>query len=260
MGACVSSILAMVGGGGGAGGGASGAAGRILEVTDGGEVDYHERFMEDHVIGEGEFGQVKLVIDVREELDHPNNNDDDNNNNNNKATATMMMMAAASSPIPKACKILRKGMTFKDNTIYSPIKPEILRGEVEMLRALSGQAYCLALVAVYESRRTIYIVTEYCGGGAMMEYVAAQKDDLSTEDVSRIAFQLFSAIDHCANHGIMHRDIKPENSYVVPVCVDGGVSFAVRHECPSHKSCVCLPSLSYSHVRRHGAPLADAPH
>jgi calcium/calmodulin-dependent protein kinase I len=242
MGGCVSSILAMVGGGGGGagGGGASGAAGRILEVTDGGEVDYHERFMEDHVIGEGEFGQVKLVIDVREELDHPKNNDND------KATATtMMMMAAASSPIPKACKILRKGMTFKDNTIYSPIKPEILRGEVEMLRALSGQAYCLALVAVYESRRTIYIVTEFCGGGAMMEYVAAQKDDLRTEDVSRIAFQLFSAIDHCANHGIMHRDIKPENSYVVPVCtcivVDGGVSFACRHERPSHhRVCVCV--------------------
>ena len=43
-----------------------------------------------------------------------------------------------------------------------------------------------------------------------MEYVAAQSEDLTTEDVSRIAFQLLTAVDHCAQHGIIHRDIKPE--------------------------------------------------
>jgi serine/threonine protein kinase len=221
MGACVSSILAIVVGGGGSRSGSSANQGRmILDGTDGGEIDYHERFLEDHVIGEGEFGQVKLVIDVKEELlddqgaHHDNNNSSSNGNGKAKAAVT--------SPVPKACKILRKGMTFKDNTIYSPIKPEILRGEVEMLRTLAGQSYCLSLVAVYESRKTIYIVTEYCGGGAMMEYVAAQKDDLHTEDVSRIAFQLFSAVHHCFAHGIMHRDIKPENSYVWIDCVDCG--------------------------------------
>jgi serine/threonine protein kinase len=208
MGACVSSVLAVVGGGGGSG--SSGSQGRrILDETDGGEIDYHERFLEDHVIGEGEFGQVKLVIDVKEELlDEGNTSSDGNGNNIDKAAAPI------TSPVPKACKILRKGMTFKDNTIYSPIKPEVLKGEVDMLRLLAGHSYCLSLVAVYESRKTIYIVTEYCGGGAMMEYVAAQKDDLHTEDVSRIAYQLFSAVHHCYQHGIMHRDIKPENSYV----------------------------------------------
>jgi serine/threonine protein kinase len=41
--------------------------------------------------------------------------------------------------------------------------------------------------------------------------VSAQSEDLRTEDVSRIAFQLLSAGDHCAMHGIIHRDIKPEN-------------------------------------------------
>jgi serine/threonine protein kinase len=211
MGACVSSILAVVGGGGGSGSSAN--QGRmILDETDGGEVDYHERFLEDHVIGEGEFGQVKLVIDVKEELldDEGTHGNSSNGNGNNIDKAK----APITSPVPKACKILRKGMTFKDNTIYSPIKPEVLKGEVEMLRTLAGQCYCLSLVAVYESRKTIYIVTEYCGGGAMMEYVAAQKDDLHTEDVSRIAYQLFSAVHHCFAHGIMHRDIKPENSYV----------------------------------------------
>ena len=34
---------------------------------------------------------------------------------------------------------------------------------------------------------------------------------LRTEDVSRISYQLWSAVNHCAKHNVMHRDIKPEN-------------------------------------------------
>jgi serine/threonine protein kinase len=55
------------------------------------------------------------------------------------------------------------------------------------------------------------MVTEFCGGGEMMEYVANREEDLRTEDVSRIAFQLLSAVDHCSKCHIIHRDIKPEN-------------------------------------------------
>lgn len=44
-----------------------------------------------------------------------------------------------------------------------------------------------------------------------MEYVSKQEEDLRTDDVSRISFQLLSAVDHCAKHQVIHRDIKPEN-------------------------------------------------
>jgi serine/threonine protein kinase len=43
-----------------------------------------------------------------------------------------------------------------------------------------------------------------------MEYVGSQAHDLRTEDVSRIAYQLLSACDHCFRHRVIHRDIKPE--------------------------------------------------
>lgn len=205
MGSCLSSVAA----------GSGGGSDRILEQTDGGEIDYHERFLEDHVIGEGEFGQVKLVIDVHEERRLQQQQQ-----LHQSSSAAVDQQTAQATPM--ACKILRKGMTFKDNTIYSPIKPEVLRGEVEILRALAGQHYCLKLVAVYESRRSIYIITEFCGGGDAFQYVAAQKEDLRTEDVSRIAHQLFSAVNHCATKGVMHRDIKPENS-----CVARTITFAV---------------------------------
>ena len=161
-----------------------GGAGALIENADGDEQEFHKRFLEDRVLGEGEFGQVKLVHDMTAA---------DQNNN------TM------------ACKVLRKGVVFKDNTLYAPLKPEILQGEVEMLRTLAGDHFCMQLTAVYETTRSIFLVTEYCGGGEMQEYVSKQEEDLRTDDVSRIAFQMLDAVNHCAQHSIIHRDIKPEN-------------------------------------------------
>ena len=43
----------------------SGGGKPILTVTDGGEEEYKNRFEEDRVLGEGEFGVVKLVRDKK---------------------------------------------------------------------------------------------------------------------------------------------------------------------------------------------------
>jgi calcium/calmodulin-dependent protein kinase I len=137
---------------------------------------------EGKVLGEGEFGVVTLVHDKT----NP-------------------------SAEPMASKLLRKGAVFKDNTLYSAILPKVLKSEIEILRTLQGKRYCMKMEAIYETRSVLYMVTELCAGGEMMEYVSKQPEDLRTEDVSRIAFQLLSAVDHCAKHGIIHRDIKPEN-------------------------------------------------
>ncbi len=58
----------------------------IVEGPDGNEQDFHNRYIEDRVLGEGEFGVVKLVHDMREPDETKN---------------TM------------ACKVLRKGVVFK---------------------------------------------------------------------------------------------------------------------------------------------------
>ena len=65
---------------------------------------------------------------------------------------------------------------------------------------------------MYETSSLILLVTEYCEGGEMIPYVTTAFNDeggLRTEDVSRMSYQLFSAVDHCAKHGVIHRDIKP---------------------------------------------------
>lgn len=82
---------------------------------------------------------------------------------------------------------------------------------MEILRTLAGKNYNLKLMNIYETPKVIYMVTEFCGGGEMMEYVGNREEDLRTEDVSRIAFQLLSAVDHCSKCRVIHRDIKPEN-------------------------------------------------
>jgi serine/threonine protein kinase len=155
----------------------------LIADLDGNEQDFHNRFIEDRVLGQGEFGVVNLVHDMK-------------SNGMNNAMA---------------CKVLRKGAQFRHNTIYSALKPEVLQGEVAMLRTLNGEHFCLGLMAVYETPRAIYMVTEHCAGGEMMEYISKQEEDLRTDDVSRIAFQMLDAVNHCAKHDIIHRDIKPEN-------------------------------------------------
>jgi serine/threonine protein kinase len=166
--------------------------------SSGGEKEYHERYHESKTLGQGEFGIVKLVHDVQ--------SDD-----------------GGWSSAGLAVKIVKKGFTFKDNTLYTPLKKEALVAEVEILRCLAGQCYNLRLVDVYESNSLIYIITEYCEGGMMMSWVTKafggagggnsnnSADGLRTEDVSRISFQLWSALDHCAKHHVIHRDIKPDN-------------------------------------------------
>jgi calcium-dependent protein kinase len=162
----------------------------LIENIDGNEAAYHDRFLEDGVLGQGEFGVVKMVHDVKAAAYS-------NNQSNNE---------------PLACKALRKGMVFKDNTLYSPLKPHVLQSECRILRTLAGKCFNMKLVAVYETPSVIYMVTELCAGGEMMHYVShTMSDGLHTQDVSRIAYQILSAMDHCAKHRILHRDLKPEN-------------------------------------------------
>jgi hypothetical protein len=86
----------------------SGAPAQLIENCDGGEEAYHKRYMEGDVLGEGEFGQVRLVHDMTQ-------------NKNQNA--------------PYASKLLRKGVVFKDNTLYSPIKVSCFRDyRVEYVR------------------------------------------------------------------------------------------------------------------------------
>lgn len=192
----------------------------ILDCADGGEEDYHSRFIEDRVLGEGEFGLVSLVHDlsIKREMKLSASQSGNGTNSNNDQTTERRTLFIDNDKSGRdyddsslACKVLRKGMVFKHNTVYAPLKPEVLRREVDILRKLDGKNFCLSLKAVYETSRVIYLITELCAGGDMFQYVSRREEDLRTDEVSRISYQLLSAVDHCAKNNVINRDIKPEN-------------------------------------------------
>ena len=206
----------------------------FIEQNDGGEEEFHNRFIEDRILGEGEFGVVTLVHDftVRRASKHQqhmslsgssssvNKYNNSNNNskglNNDEKSGRLFLgndgeVGCDYDQSSMACKALRKGVVFKYNTVYAPLKPDILRREVDILRKLQGKSFCLSIAAVYETSRVIYVITELCAGGDMIQYLSRREEDLRTDEVSRISFQLLSAVDHCANNNIINRDIKPEN-------------------------------------------------
>ncbi|CAJ1921154.1 unnamed protein product [Cylindrotheca closterium] len=155
----------------------------VLDDPDGDKTAYDERFEEIRVLGEGSFGVVSLV-------------------NDKKSDGLLQQYAS---------KNLQKGEVWKGDTLYPPIAPELLRTEVEILRTLRGQHYCLKLIGVYETDKELLLVSECCSGGEMIEYVSMLSQDLRTEDISRISYQLLDAVNHCQSHNVIHRDLKPEN-------------------------------------------------
>jgi len=182
----------------------------VLPDSEGDETDFYKRYLPDRVLGEGEFGTVKLVHDLSD-------NKGTSKNKSNKY----------------ACKFLPKGSIFRDNTLYPPVERIVLQRECEILRTLAGKHHCLWMVGCFEGSNTLFIVTECCEGGEMIPHVSThyaaapssalnqssiqslplseQSGGLTTDDVSRMSKQLLDAINHCFKNGVIHRDIKPEN-------------------------------------------------
>ncbi|KAL7473881.1 hypothetical protein ACHAXS_014375 [Conticribra weissflogii] len=80
-----------------------------------------------------------------------------------------------------------------------------LRNEIIVLRSLDHPNIVKAY-EVYETRRNIYVLMEYCSGGDL--YTRAPYTESQAVVLVR---QLTSAIAHMHKNGIVHRDIKFEN-------------------------------------------------
>lgn len=68
----------------------------------------------------------------------------------------------------------------------------------------------IKLFEVYEDKAMYHVVTEYCVGGSIIDFVVARKK-YSEKVVRTILQQLLSAINYIHMLNIVHRDLKLEN-------------------------------------------------
>lgn len=81
--------------------------------------------------------------------------------------------------------------------------------EISILKSLH-HPNITRLYEVMESKRSIYLVTEYATNGEIFDHLVTN-GRMKEEEASRIFSQLVSAVDFCHRKGIVHRDLKAEN-------------------------------------------------
>ena len=64
--------------------------------------------------------------------------------------------------------------------------------------------------AIIETDSTIYIISEYCSGGELFDYIVSKRK-LYEIEACRIYQQLISGLEYLHKQRICHRDLKPEN-------------------------------------------------
>ena len=66
------------------------------------------------------------------------------------------------------------------------------------------------LTQIFETKKCLYLITEYAGGGELFDHIVNNKR-LEEREASRILQQILNAVEYLHKLGIVHRDLKPEN-------------------------------------------------
>jgi len=91
---------------------------------------------------------------------------------------------------------------------------QTLQREIQILRKLR-HTNIVKLEDLFETRKYLYIVMEFCRGGELFDKIAnLEGDHFSEGDCCQIMHQLASGIQYMHKMGIVHRDLKPENILV----------------------------------------------
>jgi calcium-dependent protein kinase len=99
----------------------------------------------------------------------------------------------------RAVKVLKK-ITQDENKLFL---------EVDILAKLS-HGNIMQIFEFYEDDTNFYIVSEFCSGGELFDWLSS-KGIFSESEACFIIRQILSAICYSHENNIVHRDLKPEN-------------------------------------------------
>ncbi|GBF97666.1 calcium-dependent kinase [Raphidocelis subcapitata] len=135
--------------------------------------DVREYWIFDKVLGRGQFGVTRLVV--------------------NRASGERA-----------ACKSISK------RKLVNPEDVEDVRREIKVMHHLSGHPHVVTFRGAYEDASHVHIVMELCTGGELFEHIAA-KGHYNEKDAAHLTRSILMVVEHAHNMNVVHRDLKPEN-------------------------------------------------
>lgn len=85
-----------------------------------------------------------------------------------------------------------------------------IQNEIEILKVLDHPNIIKLHDVIKDSESKIYLITEYCAGGDLVQYLKRKKV-LGELEVQRIVHQVGAGLEELYKKKIMHRDIKLQN-------------------------------------------------
>ncbi|MEW5318671.1 MAG: hypothetical protein WDW38_009876 [Sanguina aurantia] len=115
-----------------------------------------------------------------------------------------------------AIKCLSKAAIIKDNQVQH------VSDEKDMLHAVTGHPFIIALKGAFQDSRCVYIVMDFVPGGEFFTHLR-DHGRLREEHARFYVAQVVLALEHLHSKGIAYRDLKPENLLIAK---DGYVKLA----------------------------------
>lgn len=88
----------------------------------------------------------------------------------------------------------------------------IFYNEISVLSDLKSCCLISSLVCGFADEHNYYVVTEFCEGGEVLDFMLAQPEKKFSERYASLVLkEILTAVNFCHSKGIAHLDIKPEN-------------------------------------------------
>ena len=95
-------------------------------------------------------------------------------------------------------------------SLTSPDIERDMRNEIQILRGLA-HPNCLRFIEWFEEEEAVMVVTEFVGGGEVLEALAAMEGTYTEADACAVMRQLLAGLSYLHSKNLVHRNLKLEN-------------------------------------------------
>lgn len=105
-----------------------------------------------------------------------------------------------------ALKVIEKYSVYESEDSYRHALDERL-----VLELAADHPFILNMKYAFQNKERLFLVTEYCGGGDLFEYLNKKTKPMNEHEAKFLVAEILLAIEHIHNLGVVYRDLKLEN-------------------------------------------------